>query len=46
MKPNDIVSVQNSHWNASKQTIIIIHGWIQGGLACEIVRDGKYVDTL
>ncbi|XP_068968362.1 phospholipase A1-like [Bombus flavifrons] len=39
MKPNDIVSVQNSHWNASKQTIIIIHGWIQGGLACEIVRD-------
>ncbi|XP_071858017.1 phospholipase A1-like isoform X2 [Bombus fervidus] len=39
IKPNDIESVRNSHWNASKQTVIITHGWIQNSSACDIVRD-------
>lgn len=46
IKPNDVESIRSSYWNASKQTIIITHGWIQNGAACEIIRDGKYVDTL
>ncbi|XP_003403021.1 phospholipase A1 [Bombus terrestris] len=39
IKPNDVESIRSSYWNASKQTIIITHGWIQNGAACEIIRD-------
>ncbi|XP_071858016.1 pancreatic lipase-related protein 2-like isoform X1 [Bombus fervidus] len=42
IKPNDIESVRNSHWNSSKQTIIITHGWSHSGESpvCTTIRDG------
>ncbi|XP_043591015.1 pancreatic triacylglycerol lipase-like [Bombus pyrosoma] len=42
LKLNDVESVQNSHWNATKQTIIVTHGWTNRGEdpVCTTIRDG------
>ncbi|XP_060820070.1 pancreatic lipase-related protein 2-like [Bombus pascuorum] len=42
IKLNDVESVRNSHWNASRQTIIITHGWTNSGESpsCTTIRDG------
>ncbi|XP_033351854.1 pancreatic lipase-related protein 2-like [Bombus vosnesenskii] len=42
LKLNDVKSVRNSHWNATKQTIIVTHGWTHSGEApvCTTIRDG------
>ena len=48
LKLNDVESIRNSHWNATKQTIIVTHGWTHSGEApvCTTIRDGKYIDAL
>ncbi|XP_012239344.1 LOW QUALITY PROTEIN: pancreatic triacylglycerol lipase-like [Bombus impatiens] len=42
LKLNDVESIRNSHWNATKQTIIVTHGWTHSGEApvCTTIRDG------
>ncbi|XP_043591014.1 phospholipase A1-like [Bombus pyrosoma] len=42
LKLNDVESIRNSHWNPNRQTIVMIHGWIQNGLASAILRDAFF----